>query len=112
MNNESCIKNNVSKFKMTVQRSIPTAKLKRTACTLKYDTLNLEDILFSFNGPIGQEQAWAVCHQTAKVLSKLPSYHLQELTCLNQIILHTDGNVVLNLHTGMKHEFIKHSLNT
>ncbi|XP_011310088.1 protein spire isoform X2 [Fopius arisanus] len=73
-------------------------KRSRVQCKLREDdTLNLEETLLSFNGPIGQEQAWAVCHQTAKFLSQLPSARLQELHSLSQILLHKDGHVLLDL---------------
>lgn len=79
----------------------PMKRINRVNCKLsENDTLNLENTLLSFNGPIGQEQAWAVCHQTAKSLSQLGSNQLQELTSLNQILLHREGHVLLDLHQG------------
>ncbi|XP_015120272.1 protein spire isoform X1 [Diachasma alloeum] len=68
------------------------------------DTMTLEETLLSFNGPIGQEQAWAVCHQTAKFLSQLPSNRLQELQSLSQIHLHKEGHILLELPVGSEVE--------
>ncbi|XP_076548158.1 spire type actin nucleation factor isoform X3 [Osmia lignaria lignaria] len=57
--------------------------------------LNLKDILISFNGPVSQEQAWALCYQTAKSFSRLPDNNFYELLELSQIVLHKDGDVWL-----------------
>ncbi|KAF7990778.1 hypothetical protein HCN44_000583 [Aphidius gifuensis] len=93
MNSENCDEISVKK-KLTNSQ-----KTKHINCKLKNDTLNLEQTLKTLDGPIGQDQTWAVCHQTAKCLSKLPSNNLQELTNLNQIILHKEGHVSLDLFT-------------
>ncbi|XP_074103484.1 spire type actin nucleation factor isoform X3 [Cotesia typhae] len=85
-----------------IKKPVPKPRTRRLNCKLNCDdTLNLEDTLLSFNGPIGQEQAWAVCHQTAKYLATLGPNNFQELTHLNQILLHKEGYVVLNLPTNV-----------
>ncbi|XP_076162134.1 spire type actin nucleation factor isoform X2 [Ptiloglossa arizonensis] len=69
---------------------------KRPKCKLDANgRLNLKDILLSFNGPVNQEQAWALCFQTAKSLSRLPDNNFYEITELSQIVLHKDGDVWL-----------------
>ncbi|XP_043792614.1 protein spire isoform X1 [Apis laboriosa] len=71
-------------------------QMKRSKCKLDAnDRLNLKDILLSFNGPVSQEQAWALCYQTAKSLSCLPGNNFYELSELSQIVLHKDGDVWL-----------------
>lgn len=86
---------------INMDKPIPKPRTRRLNCRLNCDdTLNLEDTLLSFNGPIGQEQAWAVCHQTAKCLAALGPNKLQELTRLTQILLHKEGYVLLDLPTG------------
>ncbi|XP_057337314.1 protein spire isoform X4 [Microplitis mediator] len=88
------------KLKKNMDKPIPKPRTRRLNCRLNCDdTLNLEDTLLSFNGPIGQEQAWAVCHQTAKCLAALGPNKLQELTRLTQILLHKEGYVLLDLPT-------------
>lgn len=70
--------------------------MKRPKCKLDVNgRLNLEDILLSFNGPVNQEQAWALCYQTAKSLSRLSENNFYEITELSQIVLHKDGDVWL-----------------
>lgn len=72
------------------------AQTKRPKCKLDANgRLNLEDILQSFNGPVSQEQAWALCYQTAKSLSRLVDSHFYELSELSHIVLHKDGDVWL-----------------
>ncbi|KAI4497209.1 hypothetical protein M0802_007693 [Mischocyttarus mexicanus] len=58
--------------------------------------LNLHNILSSFNGPVGEEQAWALCYQAAKTLSSLPHNKCYKLSKLSQIFLHKDGNVFID----------------
>ncbi|XP_076387014.1 spire type actin nucleation factor isoform X4 [Megachile rotundata] len=71
--------------------------MERPKCRLDANgRLNLEDILLSFNGPVSQEQAWALCYQTAKSLSRLPDNNFYELSQLSQIVLHKDGDVWLD----------------
>ncbi|XP_028522875.1 protein spire isoform X2 [Apis cerana] len=71
-------------------------QMKRSKCKLDANgRLNLKDILLSFNGPVSQEQAWALCYQTAKSLSCLPGNNFYELSELSQIVLHKDGDVWL-----------------
>lgn len=70
--------------------------MKRPKCKLDANgRLNLKDILLSFNGPVNQEQAWALCYQTAKSLSRLSENNFYEITELSQIVLHKDGDVWL-----------------
>ncbi|XP_017762205.1 PREDICTED: protein spire isoform X1 [Eufriesea mexicana] len=71
-------------------------EMKRPKCRLDANgRLNLKDILLSFNGPVSQEQAWALCYQTAKSLSRLSENNFYELSELSQIVLHKDGDVWL-----------------
>ncbi|CAG5107779.1 Similar to spir: Protein spire (Drosophila melanogaster) [Cotesia congregata] len=85
-----------------IKKPVPKPRTRRLNCKLNCDdTLNLEDTLLAFNGPIGQEQAWAVCHQTAKYLATLGPNNFQELTHLNQILLHKEGYVLLDLPTNV-----------
>ncbi|XP_015432782.1 PREDICTED: protein spire [Dufourea novaeangliae] len=68
----------------------------RSKCKLDASgRLNLRDILVSFNGPVSQEQAWALCYQTAKSLSRMPGNSFYEISELSQIVLHKDGDVWL-----------------
>ncbi|XP_066591675.1 protein spire isoform X2 [Prorops nasuta] len=57
------------------------------------EQLNLEDILLSFNSPISQEQAWALCYQTAKSLLQSSDNQFYQLTELSQIIIDKNGDV-------------------
>ncbi|XP_015591772.1 protein spire isoform X2 [Cephus cinctus] len=76
-------------------------RMKRPKCKLNSDGyINLQDILLSFNGPISQEQAWALCYQAAKSFSCLPRREYQELSELSQILLHKDGNILADCKTG------------
>ncbi|KAG7207868.1 hypothetical protein KM043_009465 [Ampulex compressa] len=69
---------------------------RRVRCKLDpNDRLNLRDILLSFNGPVSQEQGWALCYQTAKCLSQMPDNKYYELSELSEIVLHKDGDVWL-----------------
>ncbi|KOC60864.1 Protein spire [Habropoda laboriosa] len=84
--NEKKMRENIKEEKTT----------KRPKCELDGNgRLNLKDILRSFNGPVNQEQAWALCYQTAKSLSRLPDNNFYELSELSQIVLHKDGDVWL-----------------
>ncbi|XP_034942449.1 protein spire isoform X2 [Chelonus insularis] len=79
-------------------RPTPIKRTRKMNCRLSNDgTLNLEETLLSFNEPIGLEQAWAICHQSAKCLLQLGPNNLQELTQLSQILLHKDGHVLLDI---------------
>ncbi|XP_076279009.1 spire type actin nucleation factor isoform X2 [Lasioglossum baleicum] len=70
---------------------------KRLICKLDANgRLNLKDILLSFNGPVSQERAWALCYQTARSLSNLPDKNFYEILDLSQIVLHKDGDVWLD----------------
>ncbi|XP_012266116.2 protein spire isoform X1 [Athalia rosae] len=76
-------------------------------CKLNHDNcLSLQDILKSFNGPISQEQAWALCYQCAKCFKtalqpSLPGTiatgrnptGLCDVTELSHVLLHKDGDV-------------------
>ena len=80
------------------------ARLRRNRkgnCKLNADdSLSLQDILHCFNSPISREQAWALCHQTAKSLSYLPRNDLRELTDASQILLHKDGHIFIDFPKG------------
>lgn len=84
--------------------STTKTKMKRSRrgnCKLNAnDCLNLHDMLVCFDGPISREQAWALCHQTARTLSDLPSENLRLLSELSQILLHKDGHIFLDLPKG------------
>ncbi|XP_047352442.1 protein spire isoform X2 [Vespa velutina] len=70
---------------------------KTSLCKLdEKGRLNLQNILSSFNGPVGEEQAWALCYQAAKTLSSLPKNKCYKLSKLSQIFLHKDGNVFID----------------
>nr|XP_050850861.1 protein spire isoform X2 [Vespula vulgaris] len=70
---------------------------KTSLCKLdEKGRLNLQNILSSFNGPVGEEQAWALCYQAAKTLSSLPQNKCYKLSKLSQIFLHKDGNVFID----------------
>ncbi|XP_015177344.1 PREDICTED: protein spire isoform X2 [Polistes dominula] len=72
-------------------------KSSTTLCKLdEKGRLNLHNILSSFNGPVGEEQAWALCYQAAKTLSSLPQNKCYKLCKLSQIFLHKDGDVVID----------------
>lgn len=76
-------------------------RMRRGNCKLNSsDGLSLHDILQCFNGPISREQAWALCHQTVKSLSRLPYNEIREITEFSQIILHKDGHIMLDLQQG------------
>ncbi|XP_076619062.1 spire type actin nucleation factor isoform X1 [Colletes latitarsis] len=82
--------------KITESKEEEERTRKRSKCKLDANgRLNLKDILLSFNGPVSQEQAWALCYQTAKSLSRLPDSNFYELSELSQIVLHKDGDVWL-----------------
>ncbi|XP_017886791.1 protein spire isoform X2 [Ceratina calcarata] len=82
--------------KRTARNKEDRSSTKRPRCKLDANgRLNLKDILLSFNGPVSQEQAWAVCYQTAKGLSRLPNNEFYELSDLSEIVLHKDGDVWL-----------------
>lgn len=65
--------------------------------------VNLQDILSSFNEPVNQEQAWALCYQTAKSLASHSENGFYEVTELSEVVLHKDGDVWLgNVIEGKK----------
>lgn len=57
--------------------------------------LTLFDILSSLNGPLKTEQAWAVCHQAAKYLSTCSKDNYPQVTSLDNILLHKEGDIRL-----------------
>ena len=81
-------------------------KMKRTRkpkCKLdSNDCLNLKDVLLSFNGPISQEQAWALCYQTAKSFLNHSLNEFCELPDLSHILLHKDGHIRMDFERGGK----------
>lgn len=79
-----------------------TTNNRRAKCTLNADNcLGLRDILLSFNGPVSEEQAWALCYQSAKcfkaALARTPQPPLDEqlydVTDLAHVLLHKDGEI-------------------
>ncbi|XP_046619602.1 protein spire isoform X1 [Neodiprion virginianus] len=76
----------------------------RPRCRLNADNcLSLRDILLSFNGPISEEQAWALCYQCARCFKNAIFSHphpsprnddrLYHVTELSHVLLHRDGDV-------------------
>lgn len=69
----------------------------KSKCKVNSDgSVCLEDILNSFNSPIGEEHAWALCYQCAKyysecISSRKPNVHIVTEVC--HVYLQTDGNV-------------------
>lgn len=70
---------------------------KPVKCKLNEDDcVPLADILISFNAPISEEHAWALCYQCAKCFKN--SYYKNRDKCrlvkkLDQVIIHKDGYV-------------------
>lgn len=62
--------------------------------------LSLENILLLYNQPINEEEAWALCYQITKRMSELPDNELFPIKKFKQILLHKDGNILLNLSSG------------
>lgn len=63
------------------------------------ECVSLLDILISFNAPINEEHAWALCYQCAKCFQNaLQSDRgmCRVVTELEQVVLHRDGNVHSN----------------
>ncbi|XP_065200343.1 protein spire isoform X2 [Planococcus citri] len=73
------------------------ADVKPAKCMLdEEDSVALSDILISFNGPINEEHAWALCYQCAKCFKN--SYSKEYEKCrlvkeLDQVKLHREGYV-------------------
>ncbi len=60
------------------------------------DCVSLSNILVSFNAPISEEHAWALCHQCAKCFKNAFSKNREKCRLvkrLEQVILHKDGYV-------------------
>lgn len=62
----------------------------------KNECVSLLDILISFNGPINEEHAWALCYQCAKCFKA--ALEKDRGLCrvvkeLDQILIHRDGQV-------------------
>lgn len=66
-------------------------------CKLDDDEcVSLSDILVSFNGPISEEHAWALCYQCAKCFKNAYAKNREKCRLvkkLDQVILHKDGYV-------------------
>ena len=59
----------------------------------------LKDILISFDGPITEQQAWALCHQCAKCFKN--AFEIDRERCLDvskleHVLIHRDGQVHSN----------------
>lgn len=81
-------------------------KTKKPKCKLdSNDCLNLKDILLSFNGPISQEQAWALCYQAAKTFLNLSQNEFCTISDSSQILLRKDGKVQVDFDKGEKKIF-------
>lgn len=69
----------------------------RSKCKVNTDgSVCLEEILNSFNSPISEERAWALCYQCAKFF--LDTLNINRTNCylvfdVNELYLQTDGNV-------------------
>ncbi|XP_039311024.1 protein spire isoform X2 [Solenopsis invicta] len=88
----------VNKKKNTLAR--PKCKLDLHGC------LNLQDILLMFDSPVNQERAWALCYHIANNLSRLTDNKFYEISEFSQIILHKDGDILLENLTGSKHSLV------
>ncbi|RWS30238.1 protein spire-like protein [Leptotrombidium deliense] len=56
--------------------------------------LSLASILEAFNGPINEEQAWALCYQTAKCIQSVhQKYQLYSISDAKYMFVHKDGSV-------------------
>lgn len=70
---------------------------KPVKCKLdKEDCISLSDILESFNGPINEEHAWALCYQCAKCFKNAYSKNADKCRLvkkLEQVILSKEGCV-------------------
>lgn len=57
--------------------------------------MSLEEVLKSYEQPINEEQAWAVCYQCCRGLSlpRPPAGALRRVTDPSSILLHRDGTV-------------------
>lgn len=70
---------------------------KPVKCKLDVDEcVSLSDILISFNAPISEEHAWALCYQCAKCFKYAHLSNREKcrlVKSLEQVILHKDGYV-------------------
>lgn len=64
--------------------------------------LSLEEVLKSYEQPINEEQAWAVCFQCCSGLR--PPRPLSQVLQLSSILLHRDGSVTLQPNVRAGHE--------
>lgn len=64
--------------------------------------LSLEEVLKSYEQPINEEQAWAVCHQCCSGLRqpRPPAGALRRVKDPSSILLHRDGTVALQQESG------------
>lgn len=73
-------------------RSSPHCQLDSSGC------LSLSDILHSFNQPISEEQAWAVCYQAAMCFNNQwkDNHNPQSCYCpsdTSELLIHKDGDI-------------------
>lgn len=80
--------------------AVQATQLVPSTCELdSSDCLSLYDILHSFNQPISEEQAWAVCYQAAKCFYKQWSEQAQvpkSIYCTSdtaQLLIHREGEI-------------------
>lgn len=69
-------------------KDLPPCKLDNNGC------LKLSAILHAFNAAISEEQAWAVCYQTAKCMVNEWNSDSSACYCLSDpahILIHKDG---------------------
>lgn len=61
---------------------------------------SLSDILHSFNGPVNEEQAWAICYQVIKSIASSSSHEhsnqLRTLASPSDLLVQKDGSVTIS----------------
>lgn len=64
---------------------------------------SLSDILQSFNGPVNEEQAWAICYQVIKSITSSSchehSNQLRTLASPSDLLVQKDGSVKISKNT-------------
>ncbi|BES89353.1 Hypothetical protein NTJ_02160 [Nesidiocoris tenuis] len=69
-------------------------------CMLDEDhCVSLKDILLSFNAPISEEHAWALCYQCAKCFRNAMRTDREKcsiVASISEILIHRDGQVHSN----------------
>ena len=64
---------------------------------------SLSNILQSFNGPVNEEQAWAICYQVLKSIASSSSHEhsnqLRTLASPSDLLVQKDGSVNISSNT-------------